>query len=774
MPNNNLYLKKDEFEDVFKKHIKTTVYSMSIKTLFGERMTRKINYSPYYQRNYVWDNSKASFLIESILLGTDVPPLIFFNTGSKYEVIDGRQRFETIMKFRNGDIKLNIKGLSKLTQLRNQTFSKLDPEIQYLLDDAKIRIFEFEVFNEPRLDSALEDKIKKEIFRRYNSGITPLNTAEIDNAMYDDDSVTNKLKDLISNNKNFFEEVGEYFLGKQAGSSKDSSKLLQFLRRYLVLSSFPINSFATGGNRTEIMDLLYNVKSNNTENSEELCEFLVNNLMTTLKLIKSLDVSNNKLVNETLLWGIYILLEEDVDVSKLCEKKTIESINKYLKDNADNFKSESSHHYKAIITRHKSVSTILGKLFDFDYSLFIRSDDFSSEVKDMRQSEKEAKLKLSELSSLRVQKPDASLMPIFDITAELCSNKYLIRPSYQRQEKINIYKASAIIESIILGINLPPLFIYKNKQNVKEVIDGQQRLLSILGFLGKQYQDESGKVVYPKNVNFKLKRLKILSEFDGKRYSDLDLITQDKILDFKLSVIEIDSAINHNFDPVDLFIRLNNKPYPIKDNSFEMWNSFMDRDIIEKIKQVTEYNVNWFFIKRRNPKNLSDRMLNEELITLLSYICYNTHNRHDYTSIGFYPRDNKVNKVNCRITDKKDVSSLLEKISTDIELKTDFSKCVDEVINIIGILKEKLNDEDYGSSLNHLLNRDTNHRYLVDFYMLFQIMQRLNKQRLKTITFDELQSKMSEVQNEIKAPSHLKSDQSPQEYFENLLDTISI
>jgi hypothetical protein len=189
---------------------------------------------------------------------------------------------------------------------------------------------------------------------------------------------------------------------------------------------------------------------------------------------------------------------------------------------------------------------------------------------------------------------------------------------------------------------------------------------------------------------------------------------------------------------------------------------------------VTESNVDWLFIKRRKPKVSSDRMLNEELLTLLSYICYNTHHRPDYTSIGFYQRDNKVNKVSCRITDKKDVSSLLEKISTDIELKTDFTTCIDEIANIIDILKQKLNDDDYGISLNSLLNRDTNHRYLLDFYILFQIMQRLDKERLKAITFGELQTKMSEIQGEIKTPTCLENGQSPQRYFENLLDKISI
>jgi len=159
MSDNNLYLNQEEFENVFKKNIKSSEYSVSIKTLFGDRMTRKVNYHPYYQRNYVWDKAKASFFIESILLGTDIPPLIFFNAGSRIEVIDGRQRYETIKRFRNGELKLHIKGLTKLPQLKNYTFSKLDSDMQSLLDDAKIRIFEFEVFNEPKLSSALEDKI---------------------------------------------------------------------------------------------------------------------------------------------------------------------------------------------------------------------------------------------------------------------------------------------------------------------------------------------------------------------------------------------------------------------------------------------------------------------------------------------------------------------------------------------------------------------------------------------------------------------------------------
>ena len=761
--NKNVYLNQDELEDVFKKHIKTSVYSISIKTLFGKRMTKKIDYQPYYQRNYVWDNSKATFFIESILLGTDVPPLIFFNSGSKIEVIDGRQRFETIKKFIDNELKLSINGLTKLPQLKGSTFDKLDEDIQNLLINAKVRIFEFEVFNEPKMNNILEDKIKKEIFRRYNSGITPLNSAEIDNATYDDDDITACFKSMIELESDLIKDVMTKFIGRKIG---DTSHVLQFLRRYLVLSKFPINTYATGVNRTEIINLLYGIVSNNTENHQDLCDSLFEHLKLTLILINNLEINNNKQINNTLLWAINILVEEDICISDICSKNNIKIINSFLMKNSEDFIDEKSHHYAAIVKRHKSMSVLFNDIYDFDFSIYFKNENFKTEITELRQSKQDAKLKLDELSSLRVQKPEPSVIPIEEIVAELSSNAYLLRPSYQRLEKISIRKASAIIESIILGINLPPLFIFKNSERVNEVIDGQQRLLSILGFLGETYLDENKKICKPKISKFKLKDLKILKELNNLKYSELDDIVQDKILEFKLSIIEIDQALNANFEPVDLFIRLNNKPYPIKDNSFEMWNSFADKDIIESIKKITTENIDWFFIKS---KNGSDRMLNEELITFLSYIHYNLMKRPEYTSIGYYLRDGRVN---CRITNKKDISNLLEKVATNAILKSDLLESIEAINNYIHILRHKLNQDDLKYSLNQLLNRDGSRRYLVDFYILFQILHRLSQSESLQINFDSLKEKMATMKREIEAPTNLEPG-SQQEYFTTLLDKIS-
>ena len=770
----NVYLNSHEVENIFKKHIKTTVYSFSIKTLFSDRMTRKIDYQPYYQRNYVWDNAKATFFIESILLGTDIPPLIFFNTGNKIEVVDGRQRYETIKKFKEGNLKLSIKGLSKLSQLKSDIFSKLENEIQDIFDDAKIRIFEFEVINEPRLDNLLEDKIKKEIFRRYNSGITPLNKAELDNANYDNDTVTNILKSMIKEDSNLLSDIGSKFLLQQdINMEKDSAKILQFLRKYLILSSFPINTYASVSNRTEIFTILYTFISNDTEEPDELCKFLISSLKDTIKLINNFTnnkLTTNKYISECLLWAITILKKENVNIDILYDSVTIKLLEKFLIKNINYFTNEESHYYKAIINRHNSIAIMFQTIIDFNFDIYFKDDNFKNRVKEINADKKDIKQKLNELSSLRVTKPDASLVPIDEIINDLISTRYLIRPSYQRQEKINLYKASAIIESIILGINLPPIFIFKNKNGVKEVVDGQQRLLSILGFMGKQYKDESGKLIYAKNNNFKLKRLKILKDdFNNFNYNDLDFNNQDKILDFKISVIEIDYALNNDFDPVDLFIRLNNKPYPIKDNSFEMWNSFIDKEVIEKIKSVTDENIDWFFIKQRKK---SDRMLNEELITLLSYLVYNYSYKNNFNSLGFYERDSKVD---CRISNKKNVSLVLEEITTDALLKRDFLLSIDKVSEYITLLKTKLSENNLKISLNYLLNKELkiHKRNLVNFYLLFEIFIRLSKSDFDNITYEQMQNKIYLMQLELKNPNKVDATLSYQDYFIKYLNTLS-
>lgn len=123
---------------------------------------------------------------------------------------------------------------------------------------------------------------------------------------------------------------------------------------------------------------------------------------------------------------------------------------------------------------------------------------------------------VEQISHYKINKPLPETLTIEDIISDMKKSRFLIRPDYQRSEVKNLQKASYLMESILLGINIPPLFIYKKKDRIKEVVDGQQRLLTILGFLGKTYINERGESVCSDKDKFKLSKLKILSELNGK------------------------------------------------------------------------------------------------------------------------------------------------------------------------------------------------------------------------------------------------------------------
>ena len=65
----NIQLDYSDIEDIFKEKLKIENIVKTIKTtFFNERYLDKVDYKPYFQRNYVWDDEKASYFIESIIL----------------------------------------------------------------------------------------------------------------------------------------------------------------------------------------------------------------------------------------------------------------------------------------------------------------------------------------------------------------------------------------------------------------------------------------------------------------------------------------------------------------------------------------------------------------------------------------------------------------------------------------------------------------------------------------------------------------------------------
>lgn len=716
-----------ELETIFKYQLKKDARTVSVATLLSNRYLKRIRYNPYYQRNYVWEKDKKSFFIESIFLGTEIPPVVFFKKGTNIEVIDGRQRFETLKRFREDNFALHLSGLMDLKALDGEKYSTLKPDFQQLFDDTKLRIFEFEIVGLPDVSTTIEDKVKKEIFRRYNSGITPLTQSEVDNAKYDKDEFTDYFRKRLQKDEIFGLVKNTFFPNSNKQKKDLIIEMASMLRKLLILKDMPISRYAHTG-KGFLIELLYdNYIQNCAENNIDLGT-IENTLLHDIENI--FQITPNACANyyECFVWGLSVMRKEKI-VFDLNAHKT--EIANHYQSHKDIYQTDSDHYYGNIMKRFTETAKLLKELYGLKYEIYLRNSSFAQTHKQMQQTEEQAELSMDKLSQLRISKPNPASKPIYQILTEVTADKYLIRPSYQRQEKINITKASSIIESILLGIKLPPLFIYVRKDGVKEVIDGQQRLLTILGFLGEKYKDEDGNLSYSNNNNFILKGLRILTDYNNKNYHDIINKEEDTILDFDIDEIEIQEELNPNFEPTDLFIRLNNKPYPIKPNSFEMWNSTCDKEVIEKIRKITKEHSEWFYSVRPkvDEKGESlDRMQNEELVTILSFLCYSNIKGQNFCKVlGFYPR---LEKFTCRIKTKYAITDVLDCLENKNTEKQIFLSAIERTETIIKIIKDVILDGNpTKDSFNDILNIKeitTFSRSNQDFYILWEILMNVS------------------------------------------------
>lgn len=131
-----------------------------------------------------------------------------------------------------------------------------------------------------------------------------------------------------------------------------------------------------------------------------------------------------------------------------------------------------------------------------------------------------------------------------------------IQPDYQRMFVWDSKKASRLIESSLLDIPLPIIYLAEDAgSKVVNIIDGQQRLTSFFSFI-------SGK--FPDGKTFKLTGLKVFKECNGKTFKDLTEELQDKIISYPIRTITFKKESDANLK-YEIFERLNTGAAPLND-----------------------------------------------------------------------------------------------------------------------------------------------------------------------------------------------------------------
>jgi hypothetical protein len=175
---------------------KRRVYSdksdRSLYELYRRYQRGDLNLDPEFQRNYVWDDGRASLLIESVLLEIPIPIIYLAEEiDGRFTIIDGQQRLRSFFRFINSEFKL--RKLRVLSDLEGKYFRELDKDTQIKIEDATLRTIEIRKETHP--------DVKFEIFERLNVGSVKLNDQELRNCIYRGNY--NNLLIKLSENRDF-------------------------------------------------------------------------------------------------------------------------------------------------------------------------------------------------------------------------------------------------------------------------------------------------------------------------------------------------------------------------------------------------------------------------------------------------------------------------------------------------------------------------------------------------------------------------------------------
>lgn len=176
-------------------------------------------------------------------------------------------------------------------------------------------------------------------------------------------------------------------------------------------------------------------------------------------------------------------------------------------------------------------------------------------------SAKEAEEKYFSSSGRIIQEKGDFLLPQV-VDAVKAKSWVNLRPEYQRRIRWDDKKKSLFIESLLMNIPIPPIFLFETELNRYEVMDGQQRLASIIDF----YADE-----------FELTALQIWPELNRKTYSQLPQFIRRGLDRRRISSVvmlaESSEHIDHSGNDVRLqvFWRLNTGGTPL--NAQELRNA---------------------------------------------------------------------------------------------------------------------------------------------------------------------------------------------------------
>jgi hypothetical protein len=263
------------YERVDERKVLIQPYDYAVRTLMDMVIEGELLLDPDYQRQYRWEDEKASKFVESILLNIPVPVVYLAEEADgTFSVIDGQQRLTSLFRFmKPAELselfpereleELTLSGLKVRSDLNNKTYMGLSRTERSTIAKRAIRCIV--VLNES--DSTL----KFEVFERLNTGSASLTDQEVRNCIYRGSfnslikrlAINEQFQEMISlpegsrRNMKDAELVLRFFAYRDLGAGSEySDSYTEYLNSYM-----EENREISAGRISEYEDLFHNTIS---------------------------------------------------------------------------------------------------------------------------------------------------------------------------------------------------------------------------------------------------------------------------------------------------------------------------------------------------------------------------------------------------------------------------------------------------------------------------------------------------------------------------------
>ncbi len=305
------------------RKITTQAYDKSVSDIVRMIEDKDIKLDPDYQRNYVWDNKKASMLIESIILNVPIPVIyVSQEKDDSWSVIDGLQRLNSLKRFFDGKFKLS--GLEILSELNKQDINTLNPKALRMLKNGLLRVI--------MITHDSNEEIKYDVFMRLNTGSVHLTEQELRNCLYR--GSFNKLLKELTQNKRWQTLIGLNGPHKRMADRELALRFLAIVKHWdaekgeITNYKGRMKSFLNG-----FMNTYKNIDQKNSDNWRSFFDETVENVLNiygenAFKRI-NLDGSRENSINRALM-DVIMLSTAQHSIEELMPHK--EQINETLRN----------------------------------------------------------------------------------------------------------------------------------------------------------------------------------------------------------------------------------------------------------------------------------------------------------------------------------------------------------------------------------------------------------------------------------------------------------